>query len=462
MALRFRTFVYLWLAIITVGCGTLQNQLSPTVIMSRNPLGSSFPTAGVSITPQVTQTRPSSNTPSPSPSPTIDPGQTQLTETDEQAIPICSGKGQIVSQPTGFGITGTLVYQMNIYTGLFTLGGTPLHSGQISLADAKISVYGFSPDGQWLAYAVRESSSDEEIVFATPTIILLSFTKERMEQKIDVGLLEEELKDRCPSCRGFQFFDSAGEWINNGLLYIHLGARPPKEEGSMFSSLPQIFDPFTGDWQNQWFEDLPDLYEIYPTRVGIDHIKLSPDLSRVLYPAQSGGIILRDVIQGTEILFDREFATPAGESIKWSSNSAFVAVVNMLYVGPKGRRLLLISRDGDFKEIVNDIYPLPEMEPVSLSWSSDGRYLAFVDGHNNVNLYLYDTQSDEYVYRCPLPGIINGYPSLIWSPDSEWIAFSYLPEGPMQLLSVQTGEVTELIENANPVGWSDDFPVDWP
>lgn len=460
MTTKFKMRVYILLAVIMTGCRSLPDQITPTRNELITPsLELSSATITTSVTPQFTPIQPSV-TPMPSPSSTIKPSLTQTTEPNEQVIPVCTGNGQILSPRSDIGIKGTIAYQKGNYQGLYTIGGTPLLQGTID-SEQKVVVFGFSPDGNWLAYAPEESSSGETVVFGTPMMILLSAAGERIEQNMNVSGLEKELQDRCCCCQGYKFFDSAGEWINNSLMYIHLGATSDIE-GGMFSSLPKIFNSMTGIWEDNWLSSLPDLYTIMPTRGGIHHIKISPDLSRILYPAESGGIILRDLIHDTEIWSDKEFAVPWGEEIAWSSNSATVAAVNILYVGPGNRRLLLISRDGEVTEIVNDAYPQPELEPVSLSWSPDSRYLAFFDRHSNVNLYLYDTQSDRYIYHCPLTGITYGYPSLVWSPDSEWIAFSDMPEGSMQLLNVQSGEAIELLENAIPLGWSEDFPVEWP
>jgi len=216
-----------------------------------------------------------------------------------------------------------------------------------------------------------------------------------------------------------------------------------------------------GTWQYQWLGQLPDLYTIVPTRAGIHHIKLSPDQSLVLYPAKDGGIILRDINQDKGIWSDRTFYNPNGEEIAWSPDSKMVATMNML-VSPENRHLLLISSKGDVKEIVNAIYPQPEFYPYNFSWSPDSRYLAYVDNNDGKNnLYIYDTQTNGYLYRCPLSGITNA-PRIFWSPDNEWIVFGDELEGNMQILVVPNGQVIDLLKGALPVGWSDKFPVNWP
>ena len=229
----------------------------------------------------------------------------------------------------------------------------------------------------------------------------------------------------------------------------------------MISHLPKVFDPFTGAWQTQWFEDLPDLYMIIPDRVGIDHIKLSTDLSQVLYPAVPRSIILRDVAQGSKIWSDNNFYRPWGEMVQWSPDSEMVAVINLL-VPSEDRKLLLITRNGEVTKIVSANFPSQDFVVDELRWSPNSRYLAYIESYTEVNLYLFDTQTNQYVYRCPLPGMTGNAPTLVWSPDSEWIAFGDQLKGPMQILNRETGEVIKLLDNAAPVGWSEVFPTQWP
>jgi WD40 repeat protein len=452
MSKLLKLFTYLVAILALAGCGSVSKQVVSKGNEDKPTISSNIvPTITRSPTPQVT-TKPSSTF-------TAEPITTPTIELGSLSIPICVGKGQVISPPPNFGITGTIVYQKELIHGLYTIGGTPLTQGQLADQLEEINVYGFSPDGMWLAYAPEEADSSTGIIFHTPKMILLSAAGERIEQVINIEGLEKELQERCVGCQGFEFFDSAGEWINNNLMYVHLGARS-NEEGGPFSSLPKVFDPFTGDWQDQWFDNFPGVYTIMPTRLDIHHIKLSPDLSRVLYPTDKGGIILRDVAQGIELWSDKSFTKREGEKIEWSPDSKMVAVVNKFL--PNEHRLLLITSDGEVTELVNAEYPQSGLHVTGLAWSPDSRYLAYTADLDDANLYLYDTQTKSYVYQCPLPGIIGGYLSLVWSPDNQWIAYSYKATGAMRLLNVQSGEVIELLDDAIPVGWSDKFPTEWP
>jgi len=131
-------------------------------------------------------------------------------------------------------------------------------------------------------------------------------------------------------------------------------------------------------------------------------------------------------------------------------------------MGLRDRRVWLIERDGDVTDLLEGSGSVGEVLVGGFSWSPDSRYLVFADEVADGNLYLYDVQTRQYVYQCPLPGVSNGALEFVWSPDQQWIAYSDLPDGSLQLLNVQTGEVIRLLDGAYPVGWSEIFPVDWP
>jgi WD40 repeat protein len=418
-------------------------------------------TSGITSTPIVALAS-STSTQSLTVEPMVNP--TFTIEPVHLAIAVCGGKGQISSPPDNFGITGTIVYQIDNHKGLYTIGGTLLTQGKIVDQQQDVNVYEFSPDGNWLAYANLLDFAQDKIVYSTPVMILLKANGERIEQRINITGLEEELQKRCVGCEGYHFWGSFGEWINNSLMQLYLGAT---DNFGPSAYLPKFFEPWSGIWQDQWFEGLPDLYTITPIQGGFHRIQLSPDLSRTLYPAEHGGITLWDNTQGTEIWSDSQFENDYGEYIEWSPDSEMVAAVNNFY--QEKHRLLLITRDGEVTELVNASTPQPDFYAGSLSWSPDSRYLAFtartgnLDQIGEVYLYLYDTQTKSYVYRCPLPGINDiTNAGLVWSPDGQWIAYQEQPFSAMRLLNVQTGEITELLDNSRPIGWSDTFPVEWP
>jgi len=313
--------------------------------------------------------------------------------------------------------------------------------------------FGISPDGNWLAYAPKITDLDPAKKFSKPQIILLAADGKRIEQRVDPSRFEEELQSKCCCCQGYQFFDTFGKWINNDLLYMNLGAASAGGQGAI-ASLPKIFNPFTGQWDEGILNNLPDIPEIIPGYAGIHPVGISPDLSRAVYDLGSDGLVLSDLDRDQIIWTAEDMVTPYGTEISWSPDGAAAAVVNIFYVEQRDRRLFLISRVGAAVDIVHSPYSFSEITPGELKWSPDGRYLAFVDTSQAAMLYLYDTRVADYVFRCPLPGLVYNVPTLVWSPDGKWIAFSDQPEGNLHLLNTATEEISRVLDNAVPVAWS--------
>jgi len=325
-------------------------------------------------------------------------------------------------------------------------------------ADQEAIVYGFSPDGKWLAYALVHRGGYQGTWLETPSISLLSSSGEHIEQPVDINTLENGLTECCtyPLAGGAWF----GYWINNNLLYTEI--QTIFEDGGILFSVPAIYDPFKNEWQFDWFRDLPDHYEVMGSRIKNHEVGFSPDLNQVLYPTDPTGLRLRDLNVGTSIWSDPSFLNYSAEFIRWSPDSQLVAAANFAPIEPKDRRLLLISQDGEVNQIADATYPSPEFSIIDISWSPNGRYLAVIDSQDVPILYLFDLQSNRYLYRCPLPGIDRTVVRSIWSPDSVWIAFSTKLSSPLFILNVQTGEVIKLLEEGMVAGWSDKFPVNWP
>lgn len=360
--------------------------------------------------------------------------------------------------PADFGINGTLLFQDGEGMGLYTLGGTPYRqTRQLVDATQEAVVLGFSPSGHWLAYVTVQRVPERSPGMETPTMVLLSDTGERIERLIDLSAYQDVLKECCPFNDRFGVW--YGYWLNDQLLYVEIHSSDSTASG-MVSALPTIYDPFTETWY-QWFEELPDRYEIGAVRIKGHEIGLSPDLSRVLYPVRSGGITLRDIPDKREIWSDSGFELYKGEFIRWSQDSQHVALANFLIKPPK-TSLLIISREGNVLRIVNGTYPSAEFQLIGMNWSPDGRYLAIIGWSETTNLYLFDTYTSRYQYYCPMKVKNEWIPYPIWSPDSAWIALSANVDTPLYVMNVPTGKLYELLDNAIVKAWSGKFTTEWP
>jgi WD40 repeat protein len=400
---------------------------------------------------------------------------------------MCSGAGQPLTNQGNFGLPGTLVYQPDNGQGLNMLGGNPLQYSQLPLpVEQKVVGIGFSPDGQWLAYApvLQESTLRKgptegavmtvtgQIVFETPEIDLLSASGEHIRRVLSENEIQGDTEDAIArSILG----PEVSQWINNQFLhlYVFYDNYDPYSSGTI---LPSLFDPFQGTW--------PAKSELHALNRTTDQaFDFSPDMSRLVYEATAGGhyagIALWDVSQATTIWSDPGFSTwwRAGPPMMaWTSDSATVAIANHHPGPPDEDTVLLVSREGKAKRIVDMPFLALEGSPRTtmytirdVAWSPDNRYLALgalslVDNQ----LLLYDSAAGKYLYRCPMSADEDTAISfLLWSPDSSYIAFSLQTYAPQMLppvlhvLNIHTGQVVLSVQDAWPVGWSGSFPVRW-
>ena len=116
--------------------------------------------------------------------------------------------------------------------------------------------------------------------------------------------------------------------------------------------------------------------------------------------------------------------------------------------------IYLINRDGMAKQVqvLNEYH---QTQVSKISWSPDGRYLAF---WNFSDLTIYDSQTDQLINPC----VTNEYPDFpIWSINSQQLVVNeYLDEGGI-LVNLKDNLVYKLMKIANinyPLGWMNSMP----
>jgi hypothetical protein len=385
---------------------------------------------------------------------------------------MCPGGGDVNVLPDKFGMAGIIVYQNNDKKGLYTIGGMPLMHSQLPVDNTQQNeVFGFSPNGEWLAYAPNTGVSTAKLIvepsgiltttgtiaFDTPQLILLSANGDRIESSFDQSRITVDLAITTLN-KALRWPNSY--WNNNNYLFIllYFWDLDPYSHGA---ERPILFDPFEGIWVQELILGLDDRY--LQGNVGF-----SPDLTRVLYDTQNGdlytGIQLRDLTTNDVLWSDTEFQLGKNTLILWSPDSSMVAVGN-IGIDQRFHTTYLISHDGKAKVIEDSKFPTSEFHLVSLNWSPNSRYIAMVDSNGTTyQLYIYDNDLDQYLYYCPLVSYEGGsHLDPIWSPDNFYIAFSSsILHMPVQILNVQTGEMFNLLKEGFAVGWSDKFPTVWP
>lgn len=345
----------------------------------------------------------------------------------------------------------TIVYQKD-FQGLYTVGDNPLVYSKLPVDEQqKIFAFGFSPDGQWLAFSPSEFSSGGEPIFKTPKVILLSAIGERIEHTLSVDGFSDEL----PVANVLQGFSGYSHWINNTTIYAALySLNPDPSTTRHISDLFKVIDPFSGVWREDLLKDFPQSTSSYAKGI-------SPDLTRMLY--QDGdGLSLIDLEKGSTIWHDKDLFAVFSALMFWSPNSETVAYANR-FESPESRTIVLISRDGATNPIMGPTASVSGLQIIDLRWSPDGHYLALLAWNGEevgASVFIYDSKPQKYISQCPIGKSTDMGQKLIWSPDNKYI--SYVGgEYPLTIMNVQSGEIIRLAENANAVGWSDKFPVIW-
>jgi len=225
-------------------------------------------------------------------------------------------------------------------------------------------------------------------------------------------------------------------------------------------------DPIKDKVANWKFDrDSTELFYVYGANVLYD-----PILSRVLFPKDSGDVVLIDVQSGEE-LAHANFVN-WGSLPSWSSDGEYLTILNR-----EGTvdNFYLISRDGEEFQHITDF--ASEFEFASIpeyTWSPDSTRIAFWlklkdDGQQR------GTQSELAILEIPtrqvtrlcIQGISNiadeplwmNHPEPIWSPDGRFIMFTQwddlaAPEGFFVLVvDTETGAVEKISKNTAPAGW---------
>jgi WD40 repeat protein len=332
------------------------------------------------------------------------------------------------------------------------VGGTPLVYSHLPVdEEQEFIAFGFSPDGEWFAFSPLESSSNGDPVFESPEIVLLSAQGERIEHTLSVEGFADELQ----VAHVLQGFSGYSHWINNAMIYAALYSMNPDPNTTRYiNDLPKVVDPFAGVWRNDLLEGIPETSSSYPKGI-------SPDLTRMLY-VNGDGLFLRDLEKGVDIWQDNNLFAWFGALMFWSPDSQTVAYAN-LFASPEDRTVVLISRDGTAQPIMGHTLPLSELLVEDLQWSPDGKYIAILVWEGEAtgeSVIIYDSITQKYLSRCPIPRSDDRRPHIIWSPDNKYLAYVGV-DYPLIIMNIQSGELFELVDKARAVGWSDKFPVIW-
>jgi hypothetical protein len=394
------------------------------------------------VTRMVTKVTPTEKqTQSPSPFPTFPKPTAIATPIVKEIIqsyddiPICASHGNPIPLPSHVSLSGTIIFQQGYYQGLYSLDGKTRKIVPVDPdSNQQFFVFGYSPDGEWLAYSPDFDTKDVEKPPVVARIKLISQNGQVIETSLDLSVFNGELQ------YGTQLvgFSMDSHWINDRMIYATLYAAQPHGAGPIYT-YPTIIDPFSGTWENSLLNALPQRYSTY----GFD---LSADLHYSISTSENG-ILLTDLVHDSILWKEGDGPTP-NLMFRWLPNrdSGVIARINDPFNETK---MFLVSEKGEETRIT--LSGDPDISLTFLSVSDDGRYVSVTAHSPEKELFLYDIVQQKFILRCPFVGHL-GIPIPVWSPESHYIAYLD-PGSPVRVLDIQTGSLYEIAQDFIVVDW---------
>lgn len=371
---------------------------------------------------------------------TSTPALVSPTETD---IPIrsCENDGFSVESPEDLNASGEVLLLPSDQNRLNALN---LETQAVSTIyydeNSKLSIFGSSPNSDWLAYAILSYGPDSNIN-SKFKMQLLSQTGERVDREMSVSQFEPLFKGDVFVGFGYSY------WITNELIYTTLLKQNPYEGSKTYGSIPVILNPFTGSWEE-------NLLALQSERIAGTEIGFSPDLKSVVLQDQQA-IRLKDLKNGKYLWSTGEFFLGVPDSkIRWAPNGEFVAIGER-FQDPK---ILLVTVDGKKLEIIT-VENENSGGSLNFEWSPNSQFLMlyYSYGDKQKQFYLYDVAKHQIVLKCPIQ---QPWDILFqWSPDSSKVIYGTY-EGYLQVLDISSGKVARLdAEDVLPFSWTNEpFP----
>lgn len=387
-------------------------------------------------------------------------------------------ESDIPNRPSpNYGLPGSLVYS---YMGKFYLvGGNPIANRPLPIAEqteGAASMIGFSPDGKWFAYFTGSAYEGRSY-----KLHLISTESDEV-----ITVPEYEI---VPIRRGDYTGASSFRWLTNQYMLAEIS---DPRENYRDRLVHAVINPFNGQWIESALEDLPD-------RATARHhegaVVFDPSFGRVLYAARIKNDIDSSVVAPVLWDFKREaelwrgpdlsysdFAYGIRDRASWSPDGSQVA-----FVGPENPDLpaklhldqqgvYILDRNDSSLQLVTDFLATQNaFSAGGLSWSPDGRYLAFqllqrtaADEEAKYGIYLYDLETDQVIFLCSRKQTVYyDMDAPIWSPNGHYLAYTstdYPFEGSqvvrsLNVINIYTGEVVIVAEPIGQLGgWSSFWP----
>ncbi len=341
------------------------------------------------------------------------------------------------SVPSGFLSDGQIIFWSDPETDIKGLRLLASNSRQIRLiaSETGISSTIVDPEGQWLAYYAWENEKQLEVFNSlTDEPINRSW---KAEWQNGLGL----------------------HWFDNQWLSVPSAQHPP---GSL-----TLYNPFT-DEEKHLAPDLPDLHNVQASSVWRDFTVYNKLLSHVLYvsvTAEEGRMLVLYNLEDRQPIWKISHLNSFRFPAKWNPDSTRLAVAGeMGNPDDDNFEIFLVDLEGDSVQVTNFGQTYVAASINSLSWSPDGRYLAFwlqehisFEDTTPFRLHILNTETGKTVNTCLIGGV--GGP-LIWSPDSQQLALEnggWMKPSALVVLDVNSSQAVQFTEPMNLIliGWTD-------
>jgi WD40 repeat protein len=409
-------------------------------------------------------------------------GETVLPRTPEipeKTIQPCTPDNEVALSTNLDGLPGVLSYMVRLEE-IRLIGNTPLTESVLISTAGKTNptLRGFSPNGQWLAY-----STGSPFEGVTQTLSLISSNGQEIHTTPATGELVPLETGSYTGTWGGMI------WINDETILIYI-LQTLEDLPGYPHYIKALVNPFTGEWQQFFLESLD--------RQPDNAVLFSPDMTKALYVSEVGGLAtvklwdstkqevlwqnIEDTLDTHFVLSDQAWIGAAA----WTPDSNWIALTavenrndhNWRSVDAQG--VYLLDRNGQRGKFITDYYQRfgRSFTASDLSWSPDSRFLAMsvtvagsdADAPSIRRLFVYDLEADELTDFCwfigDTPGAHSATGSLIWSPDSQYIAYAGYSSNPFDeetpsalvVINIYTGELAAIVDEAVLLGgWSAHF-----
>ncbi len=227
-----------------------------------------------------------------------------------------------------------------------------------------------------------------------------------------------------------------------------------------------LYNPFT-DEEKRITPNLPNLYDFQESLVWGDFTVYNKLLSHVLYigvTREEGNMLILRNLEERQNIWQISHLNAFRFPVKWTPDGTRLAIAGeMDHLDDDNFEIFLVDLEGNSVQATNLDHTYTTATINELSWSPNGRYLAFwlqerisFEDTTSFRLHILDTETGKTIDTC-LPGGVGG--PLIWSPDSQQLALEYgewMKPNALVVLDINSFQAIQVIEPMNLIliGWT--------